>query len=109
MREVRSIEELRRDLLRGKKIVLDFFAHWCKPCRVMEPTIRELSEELKDVEFVKVDVDKARDLANVFRITEIPTLIVIKRDEEGNVRVGKITGILPKNVIRDAIEDFLKS
>jgi thioredoxin 1 len=63
-------------------VVIDFFAVWCGPCKIIGPRIEELSKELKDVIFLKVDVDECEDIAAEYEISSMPTFIFIK---EGNV------------------------
>ncbi|KMQ89714.1 thioredoxin 2 [Lasius niger] len=63
-------------------VVIDFFAVWCGPCKMIGPLIEELSKELKDVVFLKVDVDECEDIAAEYEISSMPTFIFIK---EGNV------------------------
>lgn len=73
-------------------VVIDFWAEWCGPCRLIAPIIHELAEEYKDVVFGKVDVDQENELAVKFGIRNIPTVIFMKN---GQV-VDKIVGAVPK-------------
>lgn len=73
-------------------VVIDFWAEWCGPCRLIAPIIHELAEEYKDVVFGKVDVDQENDLAVKFGIRNIPTVIFMKN---GQV-LDKIVGAVPK-------------
>ena len=59
-------------------VVVDFFATWCGPCKMLSPVIDELSGELENVNFVKVDIDQSMDLAQKFKIVSVPTLKVFK-------------------------------
>ncbi|KAH0948283.1 hypothetical protein HN011_011327 [Eciton burchellii] len=63
-------------------VVVDFFAVWCGPCKMISPKIEELSKELQHVVFLKVDVDECEDLAAEYDITSMPTFVFIK---EGKV------------------------
>ena len=63
-------------------VVVDFFATWCGPCKMLSPVIDELSGELENVNFVKVDIDQSMDLAQKFKIVSVPTLKVFKNGEE---------------------------
>ncbi len=65
----------------GKTVLLDFFATWCGPCKMLTPVLEEVEVDYPDVEFVKVDVDEEGDLARRFGISVIPTLFVIKNGE----------------------------
>ena len=59
-------------------VVVDFFATWCGPCKMLSPVIDELSGELENVNFVKVDIDQSMDLAQKFKIVSVPTLKLLK-------------------------------
>lgn len=69
-------------------VFVDFYADWCGPCKMTEPIINELSVEMKDVKFVKVDVDKNPDLAAQYSVFSIPTFIVFKDGKPVNQFVG---------------------
>ena len=82
-----------------KKVVVDFYADWCGPCKLMAPIIEDLSNELTDVKFCKLNVDDDPELANEFEVFSIPTLIVF---ENGNVK-DRHTGYMPK----DSVSQFI--
>ena len=65
----------------GKTILVDFFATWCGPCKMLAPVLEEVAPDYPDVEFVKVDVDDEPDLARRYGVSVIPTLFVIKNGE----------------------------
>ena len=81
-------------------VVVDFFATWCGPCKMLSPVIDELSGELKNVNFVKVDIDQSMDLAQKFKIVSVPTLKVFKNGEE----VDTLMGFMPKEVLKSKVE-----
>lgn len=94
-------ETFTNDVLNGKGIALvDFWASWCGPCRMLAPTIDELSEELDDVLVGKVDVDEQQALARQFNVMSIPTLYIFKDGEPA----GRIVGLVPKDKILAEIE-----
>ena len=81
-------------------ILVDFWASWCAPCKVVAPVLEELAEELADRAHVaKVDVDKSGELANRFGIRSIPTLVVFKA---GKI-VDQLVGAAPKDRIREML------
>ena len=81
-------------------VVVDFFATWCGTCKMLSPVIDELSGELENVNFVKVDIDQSMDLAQKFKIVSVPTLKVFKNGEE----VDTLMGFMPKEVLKSKVE-----
>ncbi len=79
--------------------IVDFYANWCGPCRMLAPILEELEEERNDVKIVKVDVDDARELAVKYKISAIPTLIVFK---DGNVVANEV-GFMSKDDLNTMI------
>lgn len=82
-----------------KTVLLDFWAEWCGPCRMLAPTVHEIADERTDIKVCKVNVDEEPSLAEKFGIFSIPTLIVIK---EGKV-VSQSAGLKPKQAILDML------
>ncbi|MBQ9531891.1 MAG: thioredoxin [Eubacterium sp.] len=72
----------------GKTCLIDFFAEWCGPCKIMSPLVDEIAEEMPDVTVGKVDVDEAGELAMQFGVMSIPTLIVFKDGEIAETFIG---------------------
>ncbi len=83
-------ENFSEEVLRSEKPVLvDFYAEWCGPCKMMGPVIDEVAEEMKDTWLVcKVNVDEAPESAGKYGVQSIPTLIVFKNGEEVNRSMG---------------------
>ena len=79
----------------GKPVLIDFYANWCMPCKMLAPVIEEIANEVQDVKICKVNVDEQAELAQQFQIMSIPTLVVMKN---GKV-VNKTMGARPKRDI----------
>ncbi len=83
-------------------VVVDFYADWCGPCRMLSPMIEEMDKTNKDknVKFVKVNVDANQGLAGLFGVMSIPTVIIFK---DGKIFTQQI-GVAPKNFYEEAIK-----
>lgn len=82
-------ENFEKEVLKETKTVLiDFYADWCGPCKMLSPIIEETAKEIQDTKFVKINVDEAGKLAIDYDIMSIPTLVVIKNGKEINRSVG---------------------
>ncbi len=80
-------------------VLLDFYADWCGPCRMVGPIVTEIANERADIKVVKINVDEQQELAVQFGVMSIPTLVVVK---DGNV-VNKSVGAKSKAQILDMI------
>ena len=84
----------------GLKVV-DFYAEWCGPCKMLGPVLEELNAEMNDsVEFVKINIDENMELAMEYSVTTVPTLVFMKDGQELSRKVG----FVPKNSLQDEIE-----
>lgn len=72
-------------------VVVDFYADWCGPCKIMAPEFEKASSEIKDVDFGKVNVDKDSELAQRFQVMGIPTTIFFKDKEQVDRHTGLMT------------------
>ena len=79
----------------NKKVLVDFYATWCMPCKSLKPTIEQIANENKDLKVVEIDVDKCESLVLKYNIQAMPTLVVIENGEE----VNRIVGAVPKKNI----------
>lgn len=81
--------------------VVDFFATWCGPCKMLGPVLEEVSEEFSDVSFFKIDVDGAQDIAVEYDITSIPAVGIFKNGSLKNMNVG----FVPKAAMIDFVNN----
>ena len=93
-----NINEIRKS---EKKVLLDFYADWCGPCRMVSPIVDEIAEENPDYLIGKINVDEEPDLAQEFGVMSIPMLVVLEKGEIVNSSVGA----RPKAQILSMLED----
>ena len=72
----------------GKKVLLDFWAPWCGPCRMVVPMVEEIAQERPDIVVGKINVDEQPELASQFGVMSIPTLVVMENGKIANQAVG---------------------
>lgn len=83
------------------KVLIDFYADWCGPCKMMSPIIDKIAEELEDIKVGKVNVDDNQNLAVKYRIMSIPTIIIFK---EGN-EYKRFVGLRDKQELIEALKN----
>ena len=83
-------------------VVIDLFATWCGPCRMLSPILDELEREYPDVKFCKIDVDEEIELAKTFKVQSIPMIALVK----DNTFVDMSVGYVPKESLKKLIERY---
>ena len=101
---MKIIDKQNFDEITSKGVVLiDFFANWCGPCKMLAPVLEDVAAQMPDVTFAKVDVDQEPGLAGKYGIQAIPNLIIF---QDGKA-VDQITGFVGKDVIVDKLNKLL--
>ena len=88
MEIIHANEENFNDLIMNGKVLVDFFATWCGPCKMLTPILEELASDRSDTKIVKVDVDECEGLARQFGVMSIPTLIQFDNGKILDKKVG---------------------
>ncbi len=97
-----SLIKINKDNLNSfdKPLLIDFYASWCGPCKMVSPIIEEIADERDDVAVAKVNVDEDPELAGLFKVYSIPTLVVLKNGNES----ARSIGFRPKAQILSLLE-----
>lgn len=88
------------DIIQGDLVLVDFFATWCGPCKMLAPVLEEFASD-RGVSVAKVDIDESRELAKQFGVMSVPTLILF----QGGKLVAQHTGFMPKELLSQWVED----
>lgn len=94
-------ENFEDEVLKSEKTVLiDFYADWCGPCKMLSPIVEQFANENDNVKVVKIDVDAEQDLAIQYGVMSIPTLVVVKNRQE----VNRVVGLVSKGQIEEIVK-----
>jgi len=105
--KVLNQENFHEEINKDKLVVVDFYADWCMPCRLLQPVLEKLEKEFSDVEYVefaKLNTDENPQIAIDFAIFSIPTELMFYKGEV----VGSFIGAMPESVVRKEIEKALE-
>lgn len=94
-------EEKFKENINGGKVLVDFFATWCGPCKMLSPVLEEIKEDRSELKIVKVDVDESPMLAKEYGVMSVPTLLLF---ENGELKKRQ-SGFMPKEMLNNWIED----
>lgn len=105
VKELKSTDQFVQEITNQKGYALiDFWAVWCQPCRMMAPVVEKVAEELSDLRVYKVNVDEVSSLSEGFEIMSIPTLIIFK---DGNP-IQRLSGYRPFDVLLHDIKEVIE-
>lgn len=90
-----------KELINSDLVLVDFFATWCGPCRMLGPVLTDLANDRSELKIVKIDIDENANLAREYGVVSVPTLMLFKN---GNL-VAKKLGYMPKELITKWIEE----
>ena len=94
-------ENFENEVLKSEKTVLiDFYADWCGPCKMLSPIVEQFANENDNVKVVKIDVDAEQELAIQYGVMSIPTLVVVKNGQE----VNRVVGLVSKGQIEEIVK-----
>ncbi len=97
-------DEFEKIIKESKPTIVDFFATWCGPCKMLSPILEKVEEDSKgEFNIVKIDVDESYDVAKKYGIMSVPTMIIFKDGDEQE----KIVGLRQKNQIEDAVRNYI--
>ncbi|AHI53601.1 thioredoxin [Spiroplasma sabaudiense Ar-1343] len=97
--QITSVDNF-NDVIKTDKVLVDFYADWCGPCKMIAPILEEISNEQSHTKIAKLNVDDIPEVAQSFQVMSIPTLILF---ENGKVK-ERLTGFFPKEKILDLIK-----
>lgn len=101
MEIIHGNEDNFNDLINGGAVLVDFFAEWCGPCKMLAPVLEDLASDRSELKIVKIDVDLNSNLAKNYGIMSVPTLMLFKNGE----LVSTKHGFMPKEQITSWIEE----
>ncbi|WNH12641.1 thioredoxin [Thalassobellus suaedae] len=85
-------------------VLIDFYANWCGPCKMLAPILKEVKDELTDaIKIIKIDIDKNQTLAAKYQVRGVPTMLLFKNGKQ----VWRQSGVLQKNDVISVIKQYL--
>jgi thioredoxin 1 len=97
--ELVTSQELEQLKLNKQKLLIDFFAEWCGPCKMIIPKLESFESDFQDIKFVKIDIDKNRDYVMELGIRSVPTIMIYNGDE----MVDTSSGVKPDTYYKDIL------
>ena len=100
VKEINGLNNLDIVVANNKKVLVDLYATWCGPCKMLAPIVEKVSNEESDLVVLKVDIDENEDIAAAFGVEAIPTLLVF---ENGKLK-HKNVGFIPENKVKELVK-----
>lgn len=106
MIEVKTAEEFKKEVLQAEvPVIVDFWASWCQPCKILGPIVEELAKDYDGrVKIVKVNVDEARELVQIHQVMSIPTVVFFKQGQARDRSIGAV----PKAILAEKLDALLE-
>ena len=97
------MDRLKELIQSPKPVLVDFYAEWCGPCKMMKPRLLDVAERIgNEAQIIKVDIDKEKELAERYRIQSVPTLIIFKKGKQ----LWRQSGIISANALIKLLKDY---
>lgn len=94
-------ENFEQEVIKSDKpVIVDFWAAWCGPCKMLSPVVDQLAEELEGVKVAKINIDEQMELAEKYNVSSIPCVVAFKNGEEA----GRSVGLVPKQKLVDLLK-----
>ena len=100
VKEINGLNELTEVVNNNKKVLVDIWAVWCGPCKMLSPIVDKVAEDTTDLTVVKVNIDENEDVASKFGVEAIPTLLVF---EDGKLKNSNV-GFIPEDQVRELLK-----
>ena len=97
---INALDQLDALIQSEQKVIIDFYATWCGPCKMIAPFFEELAAKYPAIKFVKVDVDQGMEIAQAYRISSVPSIVIFKDGHQQEM----LTGFMPKAVLEEKIK-----
>ncbi len=100
VKEINGLQNLDLEVANNKKVLVDLYATWCGPCKMLAPIVEKVSNEVEDLVVLKVDIDENDDIASNFGVEAIPTLLVFENGKLKTKNVGFIPEVKVKELVK---------